>query len=410
MSVLVSLLGVGPGVAHAEPRAPGSSPSPFCAWQLMSNSQVMNVAFPDANATYWVLPYALAPGDSITLTGKYPRARYFSLNTYGTDLDTVDTLRDNQIRPDRGGVNPYTEAGAEAAAARGAAGSAWRATVVNRTPDKARNEIRGLPAGGQRAPIGSLIIRIYVPDDARSPSGGVSLPTVTMRTGGAAVTLRPCAQPFDPKNYPGPIAAATTRLFDAFLQDAASGAFPAGAPDAKFINPASTAGLFPNGDNKYIGAGLKYRKGRVAVIRGKAPSFPNTRAGASPAQPGKDLRYWAMCQNDKVSPYPVVACAADFQTRLDADGYYTYVVAAPADRAGLNDPALTLIPWGDTSVPEKVVFLRNMLPSSGYYPWSVQASQAGGGDPQRSMGEYYPRAVYCSAELLSTQGWRACYR
>ena len=27
-----------------------------------------------------------------------------------------------------------------------------------------------------------------------------------------------------------------------------------------------------------------------------------------------------MCQNDQVSPYPVVACAADFQTNLDARG------------------------------------------------------------------------------------------
>lgn len=389
--------------ASAAPQ--GYAPGPGCAWQLMSNSTDLNVAFPDANATYWVLPYMLGAGDSISLAGTYPTARYFSLNTYGTDFNTVDTLRDNQIRPNSGG-NPYASVNAAAQLGRGS----WTATVVNGAADHSRNQIRGLPAPGkQRIPLGFLIIRVYVPNNAASNNGGVTLPDVTMHLGGSSIHLPPCAVPFNPQNYHGPIAAALTSVFDNAIGKAAANSFPANSPEATFVNPASTAGLFPNGDNKYIGAALTYRPGRVAVVRGKAPSFPNTRAGASPAQPGVDLRYWSMCQNDKVSPYPVVACKSDFQTRLDSSGYYTYVVAAPQDMSSSSNPALTVIPWGSTSVPKKVVFLRYMLPSQPFYPMTVQAEQANHTDPASTMGAYYPRATYCDVGVLRSRGWQGCF-
>ncbi|MDL9936972.1 hypothetical protein QSJ18_09490 [Gordonia sp. ABSL1-1] len=390
------------GEATAAPVPQGTAPGPACAWQLMSNSTDLNVAFPDVNATYWILPYALGGGDSIQLSGRYPQARYFSLNTYGTDFNTVDTLRDSQIQPDPGSNNPYsTTAGA-------GSGDTWHATVVPGAADHSRNQMRGVRAG-QSTPIGFLIIRVYVPDDPRSLSGGVQLPTVTVKLGGSSTVLRPCATPFNPRDYSGPVSAALTAVFDRVIGQAASGSFPSNAPEAKFINPASTSGLFPNGDNKYIGAGMTYRKGRVLVIRGKAPTFPNTRVGQSPTTPGPAMRYWSMCQNDKVTPYPVVACAADFQTRLDSSGYYTYVVAATADMSRSPDPTITIINWGDTSIPTKVVFIRNMLPSNDFYPYSVQASQARHTDPAVTMGEYYPRAAYCDVTVLRTRGWRACY-
>ena len=107
-----------------------------------------------------------------------------------------------------------------------------------------------------------------------------------------------------------------------------------------------------------------------------------------------------MCQNDLRSPYPVVACAADFQTALDAAGYYTYVVAAPADVPADLAPDVTVIPWGSTDV-DKVLFLRNMTPSAEFYPYSIQASQDSGADPAVTMGPYYPRAVYCDTETFA---------
>ncbi|TSD99650.1 hypothetical protein FOS14_10245 [Skermania sp. ID1734] len=379
--------------------------SPLCAWRFMSNDQVLNVAFPDSNATYWVLPYALGSGDRIELSGDYPAARYFSLNTYGTNFDTVDTLRDNQIVADPGSVNPFVIGSAtnESLQQRH-----WHATLVTGHADRTRNEIQALPAE-QNTPVGFLIIRVYVPTDPRSLNGGVGLPTATMHVAGATVQSQPCNQVFDPQSYSGPVAAVGADAFDRVIGNAAAGAFPGNVPEATFVNPASTSGLFPNGDNRYIGAGLTYQPGRLVVIRAKAPSYPDTRAGQAPTSPTQ-VRYWSMCQNDQVSPYPVVGCAADFQTRLDGDGYYTYVVAAPQDLPATIGPGVTVLPWGSTAVAKKVVFLRYMLPSSQFYPNSIQASQAQRSDPAVTMGAYYPHATYCDKATFASGGATACFR
>lgn len=230
-----------------------------------------------------------------------------------------------------------------------------------------------------------------------------------MRLGGATVPRQPCEQPFDPSADNGPVAQLAKAGFDRLISGAASGAFPGNAAETVFVNPASTSGLFPNGDNKYLGTALSYEPGRIAVVRGKAPLFPNTRAGVSAVDPAQQVRYWSLCQNDRVSPYPVVACAADFETALDDEGYYTYAVAAPEDLSSVADPTVTVLPWGDTSVEKKVLFLRYMLPSGAFYPQSIQASQASGADPATVMGPYYPRAVYCAAETFVAGGYEACF-
>lgn len=381
-----------------------SADTPLCAWRFMSDETVLNVAFPDVNATYWVLPYALAPGDSIELSGNYPAARYFSLNTYDTNFDTIDTLRDNMIVPDSGSGNPFRDASARSLPP---SQRKWHATLVTGPADHARNEIQALPAG-QGTPAGFLIIRVYVPDDAASPSGGVPLPDATMRLGGVTVPRQPCEQPFDPNDYTGPLADLAEAGFDQVIAGAASGAFPGDTPETVFVNPASSSGLFPNGDNKYLGTALTYQPGRIAVVRGKAPLFPDTRAGVPATDPDQQVRYWSVCQNDRVSPYPVVACAADFETALDASGHYTYAVAAPADLTSVADPTVTVLPWGDTAVTRKVLFLRYMLPSPAFYPQSIQASQDSGTDPATVMGPYYPTAVYCAASTFVAGGYEAC--
>lgn len=402
LSGLVALCGavavlIGPAPASAAP-----DPVP-CAWRFLSDGEVLNVAFPDTDAAYWVLPYALGPSDTIELSGTFPSARYFSLGTYGTDLDTIDTLRDEQIQPDAGSANPFDD---PAARTDPPEERQWHATLVAGEADTARNQIRALRPGG--APIGFLIVRVYVPDDPASISGGVPLPDVRYRLGNATVPVQPCSRPFDPSGHTGPVADAARTGFDRAIAAAASGAFPGNSPEATFVNPASTSGLFPNGDNKYIGAQFTYRPGRVVVVRGEAPTFPDTRAGVPATEPGRQVRYWSMCQNDLVSPYPVVACAADFQTAVDADGFYTYVVAAPEDLPANLPPEVTVLPWGSTDVPTKLLFLRNMLPDDAFYPQSVQASQAQGLDPAASMGPYYPTATYCATSVLATEGYAGC--
>ena len=93
--------------------------------------------------------------------------------------------------------------------------------------------------------------------------------------------------------------------------------------------------------------------------------------GAIPGVP-IELRYWSMCNNDQVVPYPVVGCASDWQTALDGDGFYTYVLGdSPGGKAPHWLPAhTTWLPQGLKKHPNILIF-RNMLPEADF-PYSVQ--------------------------------------
>jgi hypothetical protein len=87
--------------------------------------------------------------------------------------------------------------------------------------------------------------------------------------------------------------------------------------EASFFPPEkATEGAFPNDFNVYLSAILTYQPGRIAVVRGKAPIALDTRDG-EPVTAPQDLRYWSLCNNTNVFPFPVVACKADFETALD---------------------------------------------------------------------------------------------
>ncbi|GGI94208.1 hypothetical protein [Streptomyces brasiliensis] len=114
-----------------------------------------------------------------------------------------------------------------------------------------------------------------------------------------------------------------------------------------FAVPDKAGGLFPNPYNQYLCTPLAHEPGRIAVVRGKAPSFPNTREGQS-VLTTTQVRYWSICQNQWQLPYPASSCAADFQTALDKQGNDTYVVSTQQDRPANATAAngITWIDWG----------------------------------------------------------------
>ena len=120
--------------------------------------------------------------------------------------------------------------------------------------------------------------------------------------------------------------------------------------------------------------------------------FPNTYLGGSESDPAFDgqvqVRYWSMCNNDGVFPYPVVACAADFQTTLDGDQRYIYVVS--------TDPTptdTTWLPWGPTNLPITLIF-RSISFDPNY---------------ETIPSAYYPQGVICDQTVFKAQGWRGCF-
>ncbi|PTX53744.1 hypothetical protein C8P63_12630 [Melghirimyces profundicolus] len=78
-----------------------------CFWTVKMDPTVVNVAFPDTNVIYYMGKYNLAAGDSLTMKGKFPYARYMSFNAYDPLGQPIDSLADYLIQPDTGSGNPY---------------------------------------------------------------------------------------------------------------------------------------------------------------------------------------------------------------------------------------------------------------------------------------------------------------
>src|SRR5215213_8997272 len=56
--------------------------------------------FPEESATYWLARFRLAAGQRLVLNGRYPHARYESLNSNAQGGTPASSLADVNIRPD----------------------------------------------------------------------------------------------------------------------------------------------------------------------------------------------------------------------------------------------------------------------------------------------------------------------
>jgi hypothetical protein len=141
------------------------------------------------------------------------------------------------------------------------------------------------------------------------------------------------------------------------------------------------------------------------VIRGRAPTFPDTRAGARITRRDQ-VRYWSFCTNQYAKPYRTSACRNDARVAT-VDGSYTIVVSTREDRPeGLGSRrGVTWLPWGSTRVPS-LILMRQMLPADDYA--EAAANLAPGQPAVAVMGEYAPRAVYCSTTTFARGGATAC--
>ena len=148
---------------------------PTCAFPIIVNQEDANVAYPDTNSTYWAMPTNFSLGDVVTITGEFSYARYMSFNSYDESGSSVGGLRDTAIVPDAGSINPFLDGQSLTATPRN-----YTVNVnVTNTPQvisPVAGEIDAIPG------IGWLLIRVYVPFDANSPSGGVPIPSITVNS------------------------------------------------------------------------------------------------------------------------------------------------------------------------------------------------------------------------------------
>jgi hypothetical protein len=338
-----------------QPVEPGG-PNRFCGWPINYPADA-NYSWPDTDAAYFVQTAFLEAGEELIITGRDPKARYWSLQTYNyRDRAVIDSVNDEQVKRVGKGAK-----------------RTWTVTVTTSPSRTGDNTLQGaepfVPPEGRLPDLDNeahqltvLIYRVYRSETA-SPGGG-PLPTVSIKTkDGRRQALKPCASnQVGPPDNPVVLERQPDVPAD-FVR----------APDGPF---------YPSYDTSYLVAQRAYDPEKVLVVTGKAPRVR------------KDLRYWSLCQNINIRPLPVVDCVSDRDVTL-TKGRYTIAVVTPeqvlvADRAKYR--GVTFIEWGDVNAEgvreDALLLFRHILPKPAFRQ-SVKNVRPG--QPATStMGEYAP--------------------
>jgi hypothetical protein len=384
---------------------PASPPGMSCAWPWALSAQTDNTAFPDAAGIYWGQPIVASAGTRIVLSGRFPDARYASVDVY-TPRGVGVSLPDYRIAPQSGSVNPWR---------RKAAPGGRFAVTIRPDPAPGQANTLPLPPGTTSKHPGYLVYRVFLP--AGGDFSAVPLPVLTVEGGGVVRRLAACRGHNAALIFPATAAAAGT---------GGSGAAASPPPPLKFYKPArrafNNAGL-ANVDTTYVLAYLiRPPAADVVVVTAKAPTFaPGSHPSRWPAR-REDVRYWSMCIGVGIRGVPVVAnklpggrtdygCRADEATRLNAAGDYTYVIGGESQRAAISRiPGVTFLPFSITHPAGLYLLaLRNILVSTSFARSPQGVTRAD--DPAAAaagMGPYYPRVTVCSLAVLAAKGLEAC--
>lgn len=389
--------------ATASARETGQAGTGGCAWGFVMDP-ANNVIWPETNAMFWATPYVLFPGSELVVTGSFPESRYMSIKTYGFTT-VVDSLNDQQIRPDEGSENPFVVRDVpEDPEARRYTVRIRPGISVPGGEGEIDNDLAAFANSGTIG-VGFLSYRVYVPDDPSDWTGGAGLPDVTlsMFDGRIERRLPTCGRALSGSTRDGNAGSAVSEGLMLPLPETQQAVEEGGVTPIEFRRNEATH-IFPNPDDAYLVGVAQFAPGKVAVVHAKGPEFPDTRAGAHVTDP-HDVRYWSLCVHMLTWPLPTSDCAGDFETALDEGGWYTYVISLPPAPANADaEHGITWLPWGRPGV-DNALTLRNMLPDDTFAHAIQDARQ---GTEAEVMGEYYPLGGMCDREVFETEGPDAC--
>ncbi|MCB0875751.1 MAG: hypothetical protein KDB46_06095 [Solirubrobacterales bacterium] len=393
--------------------------------------------YPDVGSTYFVGQYVLPEGASLTFHGKFGHQRYMSWTMFGRpgelgQIASADHLRDFQIKPDKGSVNPFLPGGSR----KGGPRNYTFHVVSGDIPAKRAPNTIYTQTTDPDTRLG-MSIRNYLPDRGRDGLGDAGLPKLVLNLAdGSKVRGEKACAMLDP------IEDVSTSTFPAALWKGlvASSADPVNAPATnpptweKFWNalynvagifiedPVERAETYPpdeiggfqnNPDTSYLLTPVSRKYGRLITVSGKMPTFPKTLPASNRWKPRDyQVRYWSLCSGSSPVTGLGYDCVYDQQVPLRKHRRYTLVIGRPGDRPAnarracgyrwinfgkgenYDDPASR--PYVDT------LYMRFMAadPSFEQAPQNVEEA----GTEKQVMGPYFPTSKYWSKSEFAKLG------
>jgi hypothetical protein len=411
----------------------------------LPGSQPAQVAhlYPDGGSTYFFAQFKMPADSHLEIHGHFPHARYMSF-TVATQLGHGqlgggDFLRDDQIDPAPGSVNPFLPGADRYATPRNFTLRLVHGIAPHdREPNTLYTNVDAAHPGEQ--PI-HLAIRNYISDvgwdgtgNAELEGDGVyGLPKVVLRLpGGIPVEGEPmreilrvskaseqagyslqewlvlvkCAA--DPTNAPAPIRPAFQRFWNTAYSTTGSFASDPYERVTKF--PPQTAGGFANNpDTIYLFGSFSTYFGEVVVIRGKMPTSSKTRHRDKSWATDTQVRYWSITSGASAPSGVGWSTIFDEEVPLDAEGNYTIVMSWPENRPAnaTKENGVAWLDFGDgeghyvgARIWVNTVYIRYMDPNPDWpeSPANIPLPTPENPNPQDAevMGAYYPRATYMS--------------
>jgi hypothetical protein len=393
-----------------------------------------NFNFPEESATYWLARFSIPDGAKLTLTGKYPYARYMSVNAYSDGAPT-DSLSDIRVKPDAGSTNPFVPGHL-----RGAPKRSWTLTVLdepvpagNREP----NTLYAQPAAG--API-ELAYRVYEADPSHPDlTGGAGLPVAQLQMADGSevdpaatceqindpnrnITVQTVPEPVwkgaraapgcDPQTNPAYNPIRWERFFNVNYASLAviSDCTAEGRQARLDMGGDLQGGFYSNRDSAYIYAHLSQVFGPVVVVRGRLPRFPRTYAEPR-RMPRAELRWWSLCTGESRVTTRTPDCLADRQVLARSGRNYTIAISTAANRPANARAScgIAWLDWGDrgdgAGDPNYgVLVMRNMLVSPRYKRAIQRVTEPGQEPAEAVMGSRFPRSSYTTIEDFEALG------